>query len=234
MYTSIVRALASPMEYTSEDGRIFASYLKALEKAEIKIKEEHLLKQYQTINGFKNSFKKSMDAFEDGKTLSYCGVCRSGMAIFPTDNGFVSGCHRGFPNMFESYTKSVIESNDLDNRAVMLATQGTIDATMKNYFFKDDEKSLEKMRKKFKDVYNSSNFTLTATAALIYEAALAGQASSIYAEDNLELMKAAFFIRMDIPCIYDNLQTTGTILLRDMSRVRLYCNGAIEALLKQI
>jgi sulfatase maturation enzyme AslB (radical SAM superfamily) len=233
MYQEVLTiTLVYPGQYTKQDGIRLYEFLKIAEDLHLQNNEKGLFKRVRVINFLKKRMLEYFEYFKKDAGVSYCQVYKTRAAIMSTRHSYICGCHRGYADFFEDYANQLSENNDLKDRNVVLSSRALRKAIKDNYFFEINDKALEYMNDKMSKVYAGQKSSILTIAALIREAAIAGQVSEIYLKDQRMLLAASFLIRCDYPCLYDNLATTGSFMLKDYSRIRLYCNGAFEFLLK--
>lgn len=218
-----------PGQYTSEDGKLFTEFLKLMHEIEKEHDQHPIFKFTNRIDATRNRMLKGYEAFVRGSTCGYCSIFKSRMAILPTEEGLMAGCHRSFSDYFESYLKG---REDLNERNVISVSEGLTNAVKDNFFYSITQSDMLKMQEKMRQIYSAIELPIVAIASLIYELALIGQTDPVYLDDNDKLVRAAYIIRNNTPCLYDHMATTGTFMTMDPSVIRLYCNGAIEYILE--
>lgn len=221
----------NPGEYTTDDGKVFAEYVKNVENLkEINLQTKEI-PLYVVFNFLEDKVKNALKIYKGNNIdfgLGFCGAYTYKTFISP--EGKINICHRGFLDYYSDYREGSVQESDLHTRKVF----STKDSLLKNVKEKTTIDAFdynEEYSKKINVLYNNSRFQVSSIMSLIYELSLCGQVSKIYSEDEELLAKAAIFARVSTPCLYDNIITTGSLYLKDSSLIRLYFNGAFEYLI---
>ncbi len=213
--------LVVPGKYTSEDGKIFAKYLRTLHKADYESTYSSRLNRI---------FKHGIDI--DKRRQFTCSGGDSNLGIAPDR---IHICHRTFYLDDDKYIQSVLDSEssvgDIENWDVSLFRKGTIDFVRDNFIVPVSD--LPRFLYVLRGYHDFWRLQLGHVRAMLIELALAGQADEVYLEDEELATIFCLFTESALTCPMENLLNTGSIHLQTVSLIRLFANGAFQELLKE-
>jgi organic radical activating enzyme len=207
--------LAVPGKYTSEEGKIFARFLKKLHR-----KNHHTAYTPRLSKLFnlqeELTYKKRMFTCSGGD--SQVGI-----------GSRAHICHRSFYLDDERYTKSVLKQSEIENWDVSLFRKGSIDLLKKWYIPKvNDRKGEIRFRYLMRNYHDFWRFQMAYVKAIMTELALAGQAEKRFLDDEGYLTIFSLFVNTSLSCPMEAILNTGSIYLTPISLLRIFGNGAFR------
>lgn len=212
-------SLVVPGKYTSDDGKILASFLKNYHK---KSRDGTYVGRVERLRNFhKELYKRRMFTCSGGD--SNLGIGRE-----------VHMCHRTFYMNDDDYIDSILKT-DIDNWDISLFEIKTIEMIKKYYIVGTADKG--ELHRFFYVMRGHHDFWRLITSnicGMMKELALAGQADPIYLEDDGLLELFSLFISVGMDCPMENLLNTGSINLVPLSVLRLWGNGAFQEIMRRV
>lgn len=217
--------MAVPGEYTSQDGKDFAEFVKKCILIMKRNRVEHIFKYYDELIWFKGHIDYTKQMLRTGEIEQcLCGACRGQYCI--DSNGKLHLCHRGFLDSNDNYIKESCATQDI-NVFKQTDRQYTLSKKLTSFDF-DKITSDEKYQEHILAVRENNEMRLSACLAIIYELALCGQISEVYKHDeHMRLIGALFMLRAE-NCLQDAAMVTGSYYLKNLSLVKLYLNGIVD------
>ena len=216
---SYVPTLVVPGKYTSEDGRIFAKYLRLLHSKGLRSSYSYRLKR---LIVYERELTKNPSCF----------TCSGGRSNFGLSDKLTI-CHRGFYLNDERYVKAVLSHPNLENWDVSCFEKGFLDVYKKNFVVNPrDEANKTRFYYIMRNYHDYLSLKVAATEAILIELAKAGQASRIYLESQELRTFFSLFINSALSCPSENILNTGSLHLQTLSLIRLFANGAFEELIR--
>lgn len=212
--------LVVPGKYTSEDGEVFAEYLRNMIDC-----------GYSTT--YTPRLKRVMGVRDDIEEKPSMLTCSGGDSNFGVDNGKVHICHRTFYHDRQKYLDSIKEQEEYDNWDVSLFEDGILEMEDENYIAEKGE-DLIRFQYIMRNFHDHWMLKLDNTKAMLMELAKCGQADEVYLEDEELRELFALFLHTSHSCPVENLLNTGIVHFAPVSIVRLWANGAFQELLKTL
>lgn len=211
-------SLVVPGKYTSEDGKIFAQFMRVWHKYGITTYTPRL-------NRIKTFHK-----YLPRKRMFTCSGGRSSYAV--GKNIYI--CHRSMFFDDERYIASILQNNDIDNWDISLFNAGIIKLINEKYIVGIDDL---RNQKRLAYVYGGHNdywkFEIGYLRAVLNELVECGMAEpQLIKNEGLFELFALFMISAN-DCPMENLLNTGSIHLTPISMIKLWANGAFTELLKK-
>lgn len=217
---SYTPTIVVPGKYTTEDGMVFAEYVKAVHR-----------------EGFETSYSPRVmrlvrNQLELGKRRQFS--CSGGDSNFGLGKT-IQICHRTFYYDDEKYLSSVLEQADTENWDVSLFRRGTLDFINKWYII-DPKDELAKNRFMYvmRGYHDFWRLQMGYTNAMLMELAYAGQIDERYLHDAGLRELFALFLNASMSCPMENLLNTGSIHLQVVSLMRLFGNGAFQEVVRKV
>ncbi|RLE67009.1 MAG: hypothetical protein DRJ38_00115 [Thermoprotei archaeon] len=201
-----------PGKYTSEDGKIFCSFVKECYAHDLKTAYHYRLRRIYDY------------AYELHKKRMF--TCSGGDSNFGYDGSFHI-CHRSFYLNRDDYVQSVLQT-DIDNWDVSLFKLGHIQH-VRRYITRD----LVRLQYVLRGHHDFWKFDVSSVVARLQELAACGQVSELYRDDHWAV-KFAIFSQAGLDCPMENLLNTGSIHIVPVSLIRLFCNGAFEEIDRRV
>ena len=217
---SHIPTLEVPGNYTSEDGKNFAQFLRNLRH-----------KKHRSVYSFR--LGKLLDFWDELGTKKHMFTCSAGDSNSGiSDNLHI--CHRSFYLDNDRYVNSVLQQGAA-NWDIQHLKVGTIDLLRKHYIV-DTRQDAEVTRLKYvmRNYHDFWRLQMGYVNAMIMELALAGQANHQYLDNNELRTLFALFVNTGLGCPLENLLNTGSIHLTLLSMLRMFGNGAFQELLNDI
>jgi len=212
--------LVVPGKYTSEDGEIFARYLKRMVE-----------KGYSTT--YTPRLKRVMRYKHDLEEKPAMFSCSGGDSNFGIDEGVAHICHRTYYHDREKYIQSIKDQEKYENWDVELFEKGIIDMEVENYMAESGE-DLVRFQYILRNFHDHWMLKLDNTKVMLIELAKCGQADEIYLEDKGLRELFALFLHSSHSCPVENLLNTSVIHFMPLSLIRIWSNGAFQELLKTL
>jgi len=219
--TSYIPTLAVPCSYTSDDGKIFAKFLKLLYSKGITSAYFHRLAK---IEDFQKELlgKRSMFTCSGGD--SNCGI-----------ENCLHICHRSFYFNIPEYIESLRMSKDFDNWDISTIESGNMNIVSNNFIPKiDDAFGISRFKYNLRGYHDFWNLTLSNTFAMVRQAALCGQCNSRFIDDDWFTSLFSTFLNVAMSCPMENLLNTGSLHVVPISIIRMFGNGAFEELINEL
>lgn len=218
-YGSYVPTIVVPGKYTSEDGKIFAKYIKAVHKG-----------------GGHTTYSARLDRlyeFENELYKKRMFSCSGGDSNAGFDDE-IHICHRTFYLNNDKYVDAIIKGSDMENWDVSLFRRGTIEHIRK-FFIVDpnNEKQLTRWKYTMRGYHDYWTFQLQHVHAMMIELARIGQVDPIYEKDAELRDLFSIFCNTGLSCPMENLLNTGSIHLSVVSLLRLFGNGAFQEIIRE-
>lgn len=218
VFQSYNPTVAVPCKYTSEDGKVFAEFLKLVH-----------------AKGEDTSYAPRLHrlfALQWELAKRFVFSCSGGDSSYGLDE-HVHICHRTFYFDDEEYIKSVL-ATDMENWDVSNFKRGTLNF-LKKWYMVDPNNELEMTRFAYvmRGYHDFWRFQLSYIMAVLKELVAAGQASPAYNNEDLALL-FALFQNSAMSCPMENLLNTGVVHFQVVSLIRLFANGAFEELVKKV
>ena len=212
--------LAVPGNYTSEDGRNFAHFLKNLRhkghRSTYSIRLERLLEFWDELGPKKSMF-----------------TCSAGDSNSGIGNNFHI-CHRSFYLDESRYVDSVLQQGD-KNWDISHFKAGTIDLLRKYYIVDvDQDAELTRLHYVMRNYHDFWRLQTGYVRSMMMELALVGQADHQYLENGELSTLFALFVNTGLSCPIENILNTGSIHLTPLSMLRMFGNGAFQELLNDV
>lgn len=204
-----------PGKYTSEDGRIFARYLRTLHASSVPSSyDARLAVLYRRLK-------------EPWKARVF--TCSGADSNFGFD-GQIHICHRTFYYNDEAYVNSVLEMPRYKNWDVSLFERGVLSHIQRWYICDfDDLTRFQYMMRGYHDFWRLKiGYTATMTRML----AKIGQAEERFLSDEAYLETFCLYLNSALSCPMENLLNTGTPHLQVVSLIRLFGNGAFSEVIE--
>lgn len=216
-----VPSLAVPGKYTSEDGKVFASFLRKLhDKGYVSAYTSRLMR----LVNFSDELGSKRKMFTCSGGDSNVGVGDS-----------VHICHRSFYLNDDRYVKSVLDNAEINNWDISIFNQGSIDMLKKWYMPKvDDEMKLQNFDYIMRGYHDFWAFKVASVEAMARDLALAGQAEEIFLRNKDYLSLFSLFMVAAHSCPMEAVLNTGSLQLTPVSLIRMFGNGAFREILKTI
>ena len=217
--------LASPANYTKEDGMMFAEVERLLAEVEKENEEQHFLKYYRILRLF---YRGKVKIPHEGYVFrgGFCGSGRGMIGLLPF--GKACGCHRDFTDFLESYRKA--SRYDLQEKVIRQdgLKDTAINAKILVYNSVED---MYRHRERMSNFYDKpTTVMITSMMATIKLLALSGQIDLKYADDDEARIAAYRLMNTKTNCMDDSISITGTCSGIPISLFKLFLNGAIDYL----
>ncbi|MBA7667654.1 hypothetical protein ES703_75751 [subsurface metagenome] len=217
---SYTPTLMVPGNYTSEDGKSLAYFLRSLRH-----------KEYKSAYSFR--LGRLLDFWDELGIKKSMFTCSAGDSNSGMGNNFHI-CHRSFYLDESKYVDSVLRQ-DAKNWDVSHFRAGTIDLLRKYYIVNvDQDAELTRLRYVMRNYHDFWRLQIGYVRSMMMELALAGQADYQYLEDNELSTLFALFVSTGLSCPIENILNTGSTHLTPLSLLRMFGNGAFQELLHDI
>lgn len=212
-------SLVVPGKYTSDDGRVLASFLKNYHK---RGRDGTYVGRLQRLKDFhKELYKRRMFTCSGGD--SNLGIGRE-----------VHICHRTFYLNEEAYIESILKM-DMDNWDISLFNRKTIEIIKKYYIVPTaDRDELNRFFYLMRGHHDFWQLTISYVCGMMKELAMAGQVDPIYLKDDTLLELFALFTAVGMDCPMENLLNTGSMNIVPISLLRLWGNGAFQEIVRKV
>ena len=217
--------LATPAEYTKEDGIKFYNILKMMTEIEKENLINPIFKYYTKITLYKHNL-------EIPSTCSYstrggfCGAGRSEICLLPTWQA--CGCHRNYTEFFENYNKNFEEGIHKESSIIM--ERGRTEF-VKNFLIFNNPQELFNFHNKINRFYEQKNPILISQAVVqLRNLAFCGQVDEKYknVDECVKDLNKVYILKGT--CLASNCITTGAYFLTNLGDYKLFFNGAIDIL----
>jgi hypothetical protein len=216
-----IPSLAVPGKFTSDDGRVFAEYLR---KLHAKGYESAYTSRLERVIEFSDELGAKRRMFTCSGGDSNVGVGDS-----------LHICHRSFYLNDPRYVDAVLEKEDIENWDVSIFNQGLVDLLKQWYMPSvDDEMKLQNFDYIMRGYHDFWELKLSAIEVMARELALAGQADPLFLENKDYLGLFALFMATAHSCPIEAVLNTGTLQLTPVSMIRMFGNGAFRELIKTV
>lgn len=208
--------VVTPGHYTSEDGKIFAQWIRNIrthvDKSKLKNYKGLLFTQpYKSLVRF---IEMNRDVIGRFRELT-CGGGNATLA-FGYQND-LHPCHRNFE--LNSYVEN------LDDKLKILAKSHIADC--------DNKVEVYRLMYKFRGYHDFLNWPITFIQYAVKTLALCGQADELFLHDDKACVLLAIMV-LSTTCFLDASKDTREISVPSLSMIRLYANGAFQELMKQL
>lgn len=223
--------LVLPGEYTSEDGKEFARFVKNL----YTIERENVLKWTKQLNNYEGRLSRVVRYAREIPTKTSMFTCSGGDSNFGIDIlKNIHVCHRSFFMMNEEYVKAVKENLNSENWDTHIILSGR-DYILRDKFTANITDLHDTLRFGYimRNYHDFLRFRTNQVAHLVKELAMAGQASFDYAVNDDLCRIFALFINCAFSCPAENIVQTGVSYFTPVSIIRMLGNGAFETTLKE-
>jgi len=218
IFGSCSPTLVVPGKYTSEDGKIFAEFLKVWHSK-------------GKLTSYSYRLRRLFKYWPEITRNPHAFTCSGGDSNFGVgDNLFL--CHRTFYFDKDEYLESIFET-DIENWDVSAFERGAINL-IRDKFIVDpnDKKEIIRMKYVLRNYHDFWRFKLGYTNAMLIELARANQVDRIYLRaENLRNL-FALFLNSSLSCPAENLINTGSFHLQLVSLMRMFGNGAFQELVR--
>lgn len=212
-------SLVVPGKYTSDDGKILASFLRNYHKRSTNVTYVGRLERLRTFH--KELHKRRMFTCSGGDSNLGIGVQ-------------VHMCHRTFYLNNDRYIESILKT-DINNWDVSLFNKKAIER-IKKYYIVDttDKGELHRFFYVLRGHHDFWRLIISYIHGMMKELALAGQVDPIYLKDDGLLELFSLFIAVGMDCPMENLLNTGSTNIVPLSLLRLWGNGAFQEIVERI
>lgn len=221
--------MAVPGTYTVDICKKFGNFCKLCTEIYIENPNKHWLKYdriltpYVTLNRSTNFDDPHFKCLNEGSNT--CGTGNIILGLLPND--LVSACHNGFCDLLTDYKeKSKDHIHDV-NRTIDFRMFLDQDISNKSTYTKKEYYTYEKQMNCFTC---KSKFQIVELASLIQLYADAGQVDKQYSDPKEAVIAAHFIADRVSLCVRDNIGVTGSRYLNPTSYLKLFLNGAKEAI----
>jgi sulfatase maturation enzyme AslB (radical SAM superfamily) len=216
-----IPSLAVPGKFTSDDGRVFAEYLRKLHS---KGYESAYTSRLKRIINFTDELGEKRKMFTCSGGDSNVGV-----------GDRLHICHRTFYLNDPRYVDAVLEKEDIENWDVSIFNQGLVDHLKEWYMPRvDDELKLQNFDYILRGYHDFWEIKLTTVEVMVRELALAGQADPLFLENKQYLSLFSLFMVTAHSCPMEAVLNTGSLQLTPVSMIRMFGNGAMRELIKTV
>jgi hypothetical protein len=214
-----IPSLAVPGKFTSDDGRVFAEYLKKLHS---KGYESAYTSRLKRIINFTDELGSKRRMFTCSGGDSNVGV---------GDNLHI--CHRSFYLDDPRYVEAVLAKENIDNWDVSIFNQGTIDH-LKDWYMPSigDEMKIQNFDYIMRGYHDFWELKLSSIEVMTKELALVGQADVLFLENKDYLSLFGIFMATALSCSIEAVLNAGSLQLTPISVIRMFGNGAFRELIK--
>ena len=217
---SYLPTLAVPGNYTSQDGKDFAQFLRNLHQ-----------KGYQSA--YSSRWQSLVSGFGELGIKRRMFTCSAGQSDLGLDKN-LHLCHRSFYLDEDKYVSSVLKQKNIDNWDVSHFEKGTIDMVRKNFILNlGKEAEIRRFAYVMRNYHDFWKLQIGYIKAMLIELALVGQANRKYLDDDELSTLFALFVATCLGCPMENLLNTGSLHLTPLSLLRMFGNGAFQELLKE-
>lgn len=229
--------LVVPGKYTVEDGKILEKFYKQLRKLNKDLKEgkqNFLNYKVDTLNEYTSRLMNTINNMDTFKTNSANTTCSAFDTQYGIEfDGTVVGCHRMFLFNNDDYIKTIMESN-IENWEISKMSKGIMKNIKKHLLPNiNNNKDIAKYSYVTRGYHDFTKFRVSATFSMIQELAAAGQANSIYLENDDIAFLLAVYLNTQHTCPVENYLNSGSLHLSSVSMIRLFANGAFEEILEE-
>lgn len=209
--------LEVPGKYTSEDGKLFAKYVKL-----------NHVKGLPTAYDFR--LKRLLD-FETELGPKRCMfTCSGGDSQFGIGmEGELHLCHRSFYLNRPEYVQSVMESG-VENWDVSKFDEGYINELVKNYIANSDD--ITRLKYVMRSYHDFWRMQIAYGIAMLKELARCGQVEAAFKDNNDLCVFFSIYLATALSCPEENILNTGVLQYTPLSLFRMFGNGAFTELVK--
>lgn len=207
-----------PGRYTSEDGRIFAQFLRNLHQ-----------KGYKSSYTFRlNRILNFWDELGTKKSMFSCSGGDSNAGIGKN----LHICHRSFYLDEDEYVNSILKQQGIKNWDVSHFERGLINL-VRDFYIVDiaDKADLSRFLYVMRNYHDFWSLQLSYIRAMMMELALVNQVSKEYFDSEALCTLFTLFGASALSCPIEQILNTGVIHYVPLSMIRLWGNGAFEELL---
>lgn len=217
--------IAVPGEYTSQDGKDFAAFIRRCKNVMQRNQEERIFKYYTELVWFQEHINYTKKMLKEGVLEQcLCGACKGQYCI--DSNGKLHMCHRGFLDSNDRYIQQSCKTQDL-NILKQSTREYTLSKKLTSFDF-DKITTDELYQKHLAAIRENNEMRISASLAIIHELALCGQISEIYKDSTeMRLLGALFMLRAE-NCLQDAAMGAGSYYLKNPSLIKLYLNGIVD------
>ncbi|MBA7637200.1 hypothetical protein ES703_44838 [subsurface metagenome] len=217
---SYTPTLMVPGNYTSEDGRDFAHFLRNLRH-----------KGHRSTYSFR--LERLLEFWDELGTKKSMFTCSAGDSNSGIGNRFHI-CHRSFYLDESRYVDSVLQQGD-KNWDTSHLKAGTIDL-LRKYYIVDmgQDAELTRLRYVMRNYHDFWRLQIGHIRSMMIELALAGQVDHQYSEDSELSTLFGLFVNTGLSCPIENMLNTGSIHLTPLSLLKMFGNGAFQELIYDI
>lgn len=235
MASSYSPTLMVPGLYTSEDGELYAEFVRKMCEKNLQDKK---IKKYRYIkSAYIPYLEKLKDLFKNIDMYSYnCAqfTCSAGDGNIGVDQfSNIHICHNSYNLVNDSYLESIYENKSGEAHDVSEFNKVNNDFIKNNYIVhSDDEYNISRIMTVYRGFHDFNEMKISYVKTMVKELALSNQASEEYLyDDNLTTLLSIFLNNM-FTCPIENLNATKNINLMSLSIIRLWSNGAFQTILK--
>lgn len=216
---SLNPTLEVPGNYTSEDGKDFAQFLRNLRQ-----------KKHRSV--YSHRMGKLLDFWDELGTKKRMFTCSAG-----DSNSGVSDklhvCHRSFYLDEDKYVDSITQN--ARNWDVLHFDAGSA-SMVRRYYIVGVNQNAELARFYYimRNYHDFWRLQMSYVKGMAMELAIADQASHEYLENDELNTLFALFVNTSLDCPMENLLNTGSIHFTLLSMLRMFGNGAFQELLHAI
>jgi len=212
-------SLVVPGKYTSDDGKLLASFLKNYHE---RGRDGTYVGRVERLRSFhRELYKRRMFTCSGGD--SNLGIGRE-----------IHICHRTFYMNDDDYIDSILKT-DIENWDISLFKRKTIEMIKKYYIVDTADK--DELYRFFYVMRGRHDFWRLITSynyGMMKELALAGQVDPVYLKDDGLLETFSLFIAVGMDCPMENLLNTGSMHITPLSLLRLWGNGAFQEIMRRV
>lgn len=216
-----ILSLAVPGKFTSDDGTIFAEFLRKLHD---KGYESAYTSRLKRIINFTDELGEKRRMFTCSGGDSNVGVGDS-----------LHICHRSFYLNDPRYVEAVLDKENIENWDVSIFNQGLVDH-LKSWYMPsvDDELKLQNFDYILRGYHDFWQLKIASIEVMARELALAGQTDPLFLTNKDYSSLFAIFMAVAHSCPMEAVLNTGSLQLTPVSMIRMFGNGAFRELIKTI
>jgi len=213
--------LVVPGEYTSDDGEVFAEFLKVNHRLEGINNRERLFKGLRgSLNSYYPRLKRLLDYGHEIPKKNYMFTCSGGDSCYS----------KGATNEYHICHRTLY----FENPEYKEALAGEFHPFIKDWILKDPPKrELLRWQYVLRNYHDFLKTKLSFIRALTTELVLAGQASTELLASSRLLSLFSLFMVTAHSCPAESILRTGNVHLAPVSVVRITANGAFQELVRR-
>ena len=227
-------SLAVPGKYTTEDGRIFADFV----KFEYEVKKEMGVMQssmyYERLKTTVFKMKKLYENIENSHAL--CSAGNAAKSIDP--DGTSHYCHSSWWLNYEDYVGNISGLMDWEEGRRVLPLEFNVESTLRTVktITADlrDDLNIKRVEYIIKEYNNNFASFITQSMATLKSLGLAKQVSKIYTENQNYALLFSMFLLLTNACWANNKLATNLLTATPISMFRIFCNGAFEFFVEKL